>query len=63
MIIYNAQGLTSLTRIHGSAAYKAFPLAILSTGILLCYEYFLISSDGQAVVHPYGIGAFVGFFR
>jgi len=63
MILYNAQGLVLLTRIHGSAAYKAFPLAIVSTGILLGYEYFMIESDGIAVLHPYGIGAFVAFFR
>ena len=76
MIVYEGGGLGDfevLTRIHGSAAYKAFPLAVISTGIL--YGYAFIDFAGQqtfleklngfesVIIHPYPIGVFMSFFR
>lgn len=71
MIVYEGGGLGDfkvLTRIHGSAAYKAFPLAVVSTGILLCYEFFdfqgSIEEKNEAVLlHPYSINVLIAFFR
>ena len=76
MIVYEGGGLGDfqvLTRIHGSAAYKAFPLAVVSTGILFGYGYIdfagqqdfveKMSSTERVVEHPYPIGVFIAFFR
>lgn len=69
MIIYQSDtllgSLHDLSRIHGSAAYKAILPATFSTGMLLCY-YFIATMAGLddllVIYHPYSIGAFVAFF-
>jgi hypothetical protein len=58
-------GLQNLIRIHGSAAYKCVVPALLSTWVLLGYEWLLYNEQEQridAVDHPNAIGAFVAFF-
>ena len=76
MIVYKGGGLGDfevLTRIHGSAAYKAFPLAVISTGILFSYAFVDFAGEQNfierlkffdtVIDHPYPIGVFVSFFR
>ena len=76
MIVYKGGGLGDLevlTRIHGSAAYKAFPLAVISTGVLFGYAFVDFAGEQtflerlnifeSVIVHPYPIGVFVSFFR
>ena len=69
MILYShaAFGLRSLTRVHGSAAGKAFLPAFLSTLILIVTVYVFDlpvedNSTERVTRHPYAIQALVAFF-
>jgi len=66
MITYESDlfGVNLLARVHGSAVYKNVLPALFSTGILLIIEYTHSRPfrEDRIVEHPYGVGAFIGFF-
>ena len=54
-------GLPSLGRVHGSAVYKAMLPSVASTALLFVYHA-TRWDENEVVLHPFAIGAFVGFF-
>jgi hypothetical protein len=65
MILYQSGmfGMRNLLRVHGSPVYKVVAPTAFSTLFLLFMAYVRYDlEEVRSVQHPYGIGAFIGFF-